>query len=217
MAIAFDTSGSGNAGGGSASFSLAAGAADNVAIILLSYDTGSGATDCSVTVDGNATTEIGSEFSGTGALANKRIMMFYYVDPPTTSVTYQATTTGTGNGIQFTAHIYSGVDTTDPVDSTGTGSGTSTTSATFSTTVVAENCWLASFIQTSAGGFAASTGTTLRENIAGAGAEGSGDSNGTVGTGSQSMAWTFNSGDYVGRILSIQPESATFTPKAIFF
>lgn len=63
------------------------------------------------------------------------------------------------------------------------------TSLTTSTTVVASNCWLVGHGRWDAGGIGAGTGTTFRKTQANTGS-GFFDSNGTVGTGSQSLQIT---------------------------
>lgn len=85
-----------------------------------------------------------------------------------------------GNGLS-----YSGVKQTGFPDSKATGVGTTATTITATTTVVASNCWLSAFIPLwQANTSTAGSGTTER------GAQSNRamyDSNGTVGTGSQSL------------------------------
>ena len=199
MAIAFDTSGSGT-GANSASVSLTAAAANEVAIIvvdLLSTDTIG-----TPTVGGSSTgvTQIGSDFTNSG----QTVRFYYLVNPPTTSSAYAVS--GATDGIQIYVELFSGASTTSPIDSNNTGTS-ATTNITLSTTVVASNCWLMSFFRCFGSGIndnAGGAGTTLRQTIA---SSSIGDSNATVGTGSQSMSWTGGRQTSHGFIISIAPPS----------
>ncbi len=86
--------------------------------------------------------------------------------------------------------------------------GTSTSFGTVSTTVVASNCWLVSYCVSSGGGsnYTMSTGT-IHLALSN---EASGDSGGTVGTGSQSLVYaTGSSTNWHAVILSIEPSPAS--------
>lgn len=107
------------------------------------------------------------------------------------------------------ATSYSGAQASSTVDSTATSNSTDT-SYVQTTTVVASNCWLVGFVYgwTTA---LAGAGTVLR----GAALDSArmADSNGTVGTGSQSLNWTLTvSQQKVGEIISIGPFVAPSGP-----
>jgi hypothetical protein len=88
---------------------------------------------------------------------------------------------------------YSGVKQSLPLDASGTGTATST-SGSVSVTVVASNCWLVGGIRGNAGG-ASSDGSGTTSRSGGPVGDTSSqicisDSNGTVGTGAQTLNWT---------------------------
>lgn len=204
MAIAFDKSDS-TSGTTSATVSLAAAAANETAIIFVFYGH-VGASFNSVTVDGSAATQIGSEFVetvGGGFVGSWRA--YYKYNPSTSAVNYTFTVNDLGDaGTRIYVCLYSGT-ATDPTDSSAGGEIASDTTLTLSTTVVASGCWLASAARRfNNGTISAGTGSTMRDafNVANI----VGDSNGTVGTGSQSMAWNLTeSGPMAGFIVSIEP------------
>lgn len=115
--------------------------------------------------------------------------------------------------IQGFGESYSGVDQTNPIDSFNTGdSGPGVTTYTASTTVVGSGCWLASFFNLfsgSAGPLTAGTGSTRRANDTNFTSSAIFDSNGTVGTGSQSMQANWSGGDSGSAVIcSIAPVAA---------
>lgn len=103
---------------------------------------------------------------------------------------------------------YSGCAQTEAVDSHAktTGSFSASTNVASTTTVVASNCWLVMGTSNGTGSPVAGSGTTLRLNNGGLGF-GILDSNGTVGTGAQSLNWQVNvgAGDYSMCIFSFAP------------
>lgn len=107
---------------------------------------------------------------------------------------------------------YSGVKQTGFPDSTATGVGTTATTITASTTVVASNCWLTMTLPFwQANSSTAGTGTTIRGTQSNRAMY---DSNGTVGTGSQSLVATCDInpvGSYYS-IVSIAPFVAASGP-----
>lgn len=93
----------------------------------------------------------------------------------------------------------------DSSASQGNGGATST-SRTGSTTVVASNCWLFMAAVNNVEASTAGSGTTLRGTQTGTGRLGAFDSNGTVGTGSQSLVANITSaGHWAHIIASIAP------------
>jgi hypothetical protein len=104
------------------------------------------------------------------------------------------------------AASYTGVHQVSPIDSFNTATA-SATSITPSTTVVGSDCWLVMGLKTDGGDPAAGTGTTDR--ISNGFGLGHFDSNGTVGTGSQSLQATFvASVNWAAVIASIAPSAA---------
>ena len=133
--------------------------------------------------------------------------IWYLINPATGANNIVVSRTGTTGGMSSTAASYTGAKQSGQPDSSNTGSVTPGTQLTISTTVVASNCWLVMWTDTSAAGETAGTGTTLRQ----AGSDGSDmwDSNGTVGTGAQSLQINATSGNLVGAIISIAPSVDT--------
>lgn len=199
MAIAFDKSGSGTNGGATATVSLDAAATNELAVIFVKGPTA--ASFSNVTVDGVAATQIGSTFDWN---SENTLAAYYFVNPPTSSVTYSATTS-VADGINIFVQLYSGADIPN---ANNTGSDTGSTNITLSVVVPTNNSWLASqFLCTGSGANtnAGGAGTTVRQTIA---SNSSGDSNTAVGTGSQSMAWTGGRLRSSGFIVAIPPTGA---------
>lgn len=115
------------------------------------------------------------------------------------------TLTETGSTFSFlSATSYSGCNSTNPDSNNGSNNGGVTTaSLTMSTTVVASSCWLAGSIYGGAS-FTAGAGTTRRTNTS----TGLFDSNGTVGTGSQSLVMNQANDFIAANIVSIAPAAA---------
>lgn len=174
MAIAIDSQNKSTAA--SAAFNNAAG---NL-LIVFSYV--SGGSTSGVTYNGVSMTQVQTESSGAG---RQSLSAWILKSPATGSNTLAVTNSGTFT--EWFALSYSGCDTagTQP-DSSHLDTGSGTGPLTGTTTVVASNCWLVIGSADSQGGETAGTGTTLRQTDTGNGIV-SGDSNATVGTGSQSL------------------------------
>lgn len=208
MAPAFDAVGSDyeyNVSTTGCQFNMAATASGGIAIIFLAYNPAAQGVDWAntPTVNGVSATQIGTPYNYSGT---QYLRAYYFLDPPTSSVAYIASTDNVGvdRDIEMLAAIYTDANQTGQVDSSNTGTGTPT--ATLTTTVVASNCWLVSIGRnTTFGTVNVGTGTTNRKTGVSANI---GDSGGTVGTGSQSMAWTQASGDTFGFVVSIKPTAA---------
>ena len=127
--------------------------------------------------------------------------LFYLLNPATGANNVVVTVTS-AESMWSSAESLTGALQSGQPDSQATGTGT--TSVTLSTTVVLANCWLVSTAESHAANLAASTGTTSRNLQNSTYGEGIGDSNGTVGTGAQTMAWT-GSDPMAGVIASIAP------------
>jgi hypothetical protein len=103
----------------------------------------------------------------------------------------------------------SGAQQTDTPDSKNTATSASTASLSVSTTVVAANSWLVAFSHGTC--LTAGAGTNVRSETTADGYV-SGDSNGTVSTGSQSLVFTNGAaGAVTALILSIAPASNAYT------
>lgn len=211
--IAFDKSGVASSGGThTVTVTLAAAATSEVALIWIDYDPAD--TFSTLTVGGSSTgvTQVGTEFQMGGG-ANRKGRLYRLVNPPTGSSAYSFTTTGSDANPFMNVALYSGVDQTNPIDSSNTGSATQ--NVTLSTTVVAANAWLVGFVWWfGVGGITATagTGTTIRSSLVNVSA--GGDSNATVGTGSQSLVFNTSSGSITigGYIVSLKPTTVAFNP-----
>lgn len=190
------------------SVSLAASGTDRIAIIFVrALVTGSTqAWFNTPTVDGNAATQIGSDYNPTG---DTWMRAYYYLNPPTTSVAYTVSTDdiSVDRDISMQVLLYSGVNQTSPIDTNNTG--TATGNLTLSATAGGNNCLLASMSRnTGSGPMTAGAGTTIR------GSEVSmscGDSNTPVASGSQSMTWNAGGSTSFGIIVAIAPVSSSTT------
>lgn len=210
-AIAFDKAGAGQ-DTNSASVSLAAAATNEVAVIFVMYQVSS-CSFSSLTVGGSSTgvTQMGTEFTNGDSVWH--IRSYYIYNPPTSSTAYTFTTTGAGCTNEMQVLLYSGANSTQP-DSYSSGMGT--VPITLTTTVVAAGSWLVSAVVNRVHlGITAGTGTVKRVGDS-ADQFGSGDSNGTVGTGSQSMGWTGPAGTTQGGpIISLAIAAPPATPTSI--
>ncbi len=208
--IAFDTSGKNvPADAQHATVSLAAAATNEIAIVYAQYSTASGLASVKVNGSSSGLVQIGStlNFSST----NQNLNVYYYLNPPTSSVAY-AVTGNSSDSVSVWVEIFSGTaQSAAAIDSFNSYSDAASASLTESTTVIATGCWLASYYQTTGSGtnnVTAGTGTTARQiNLSTA----IGDSNGTVGTGSQSMGWNGARTTSSGFIVSLAPPAATVT------
>ena len=92
------------------------------------------------------------------------------------------------------------------IDSSATNSGSSVTTFTLTTTVVASNCWLVACSRNTSGSDVTISGQgSIRLNESGAVGGIAYDSNGTVGTGAQSLVFTQGSANVGGVIVSLAP------------
>jgi hypothetical protein len=100
------------------------------------------------------------------------------------------TLSGTADFALGMAESLTGAAQSSPVDSHNRSlDNSATTTETANTTVIASGCWLVGFgWSRSSGTITAGSGTTIR--LAGVTAVGIGDSNGTVGTGSQTLNYS---------------------------
>jgi hypothetical protein len=164
------------------------------------------------TLSANTYNSVAFTDSGAGARTanqnNCRVYLRYLVNPSSGSNTLSCTYTNSATNGVMLAVLYTGCKQTGQPDSFNSGAG-GASSLTASTTVVATGCWLSLAMASMAGAdsVVAGTGTTER------GSTGSpdgffGDSNGTVGTGSQSMSVTMTLDNYGFIIMSIAPAAS---------
>lgn len=148
------------------------------------------------------------------------VKMFYYLSPPSGSQTVAvsgASGAGGGNGTGYQWVAYSGFAQSGQPDSSGKTNypGSATASLTLTTTVVASNCWLiAGWAHQNTTGISY-TGLTQRVDTIPENAYGIADSNGIVGTGSQSGTINFSPNQTNNGIIASFCEAAsaaTFNP-----
>jgi hypothetical protein len=206
FAIAFDTSANGaTSASGAISWSHTVTGSNTFGVVYLFQN--NPADDITVTFNSVSMTKAAT--SQQSADTNK--MSLFYLASPTTG-----TISGAGNAATtyFTGGSESFSGAPGGLDSVATNNPAAGTTLTLTTTVVAANCWLVSGCRLSGQTVNAGTGTTKRQS--GGGADyGIGDSNATVGTGSQSMGWTHTSDNQGGIIISISPTAAGATPKKV--
>ena len=126
--------------------------------------------------------------------------------------------TGAASWRSFSSY-YTGASATQ-VDSSNTGTSTGTSNITVATTVVASNCWTIMMQKDIGGGITYSTSVGVMRVNTDAGGHAISDSNGTVGTGSQSTTLSGTGSPNHGAIaISIAPFVAvTSIPDArVFF
>lgn len=207
MAIAFDATSEGTVGA-DPSWSHTCSGADRLLIVLTGRTTDVVA---GVTYNGVAMTSITeTTYPGSGYAG---LQLWYLVAPSTGSNTI-AVDSGGNNGVSGFATSFTGVSQTSPIDSSNVNNNAvGTNSLTVSTTVVGSGCWLVGGCSNNSGtGVGGGTGTTVRNDNAFGVAMG--DSNAIVGTGSQSLIFTFATSNlFRGIVASIAP--TPFTPKII--
>lgn len=179
---------------------------------LTAYANPSGATLTGITYNSAAETSAGGPATPQG---NCRCHLYYKVAPDTGANNVTASfSPATDSGMVSVS--YTGAAQTGQPDSSASGNGTGAT-ITATTTVVAASCWLVAHMTLMNAGLAASTGATSRGIVTFQGTArcGTFDSNGTVATGSRSMAATGTSDNYGWVIMSIAP--AVFNVKPTMF
>ena len=145
------------------------------------------------TVAGASATLIASQ---AGNQDTGHISAFYYLSPPSGSQTVDVSGATGGNGVlNVTTYVwaaYSGAKQSGQPDSFASVAQTNTTAKVFSTTVVAANSWLVLCDVDQVSGFTNITGGTRRVAAAPDGGVFIGDSDGSVGTGSQSLTVNYS-------------------------
>lgn len=209
MAIAFDSYAVGN--GSSKTWSHTCSGLSRILIVnILDYDDGYD-TVTAVTYNGVSMTKFGT----TGGYASP----WYLINPATGTNTISVTSPGAASAIIAQSVSYTGVKQSGFPDSLIQTNSPGSSPYTMTTTVVASNCWLVSFCffvngsqylsmssnRTDRGQLQTSPASRWYDMLAS-------DSNGTVGTGSQSTVITIPSGGVAGfgywSILSLAPYTA---------
>lgn len=149
-----------------------------------------------------------SEVFHQAVLGDRWMSVWELTGPATGANNVVITSSIVASAIGGVAASYTGVNQATMVDSSNSGTASSAGGITVSTTVIASNCWTVMGVRNNVG--AASAGaapSTLRigatDGLAWL------DSNGTVGTGSQSLEATGTTADWAAIIISIQPPTGT--------
>lgn len=121
----------------------------------------------------------------------------------------------TGSTFSYiSATSYTGCASSQPDSTNGSDNGgAKTSSLTLSTTVVASNCWLVGSIY-GGGSYSGGSGTTKRTTSFSTAIM---DSNGTVGTGSQSLVMNQGNDFVAANIVSIAPHTTAAVNSGFFF
>lgn len=182
MAIAFDADdGSSDTGGAATSltYSHTCSGTDRILFVSVGLNT-NGDNVTGVTYNGVAMTQIATATAN----ASNRSYLYYLINPATGSNNV-VVSLGSASNVYSSSASYTGAKQSTQPDSNATNT-TSSTPLTLSTTVVGSGCWIVSTCM-DLDGQSPGTGTTGRT---GASTAQIGDSNGVVGSGSQSLGWT---------------------------
>ena len=217
MAIARDATSEGNAASGeSLTFSHVNGAISNTVLLVGFIIEVIGDPAPAVTYGGVSMTQAVVENN----VALGWVYIYYLAGPATGDNNVVIDWTGSAANHAISSS-YTGCSQTGIPDSSATGEVAAGSSPlTVSTTVVADNCWLACFGASNLQTIAVGTGTNLVNDTNG-GYGLFGDSNGVVGTGSQSQQVTWGGSNNVELVvISFAPVAApagsTFVPKISF-
>lgn len=209
--IQFDASAaaSGSTGGSANTWSHTCTGSNRLLIVVLTGPPDSGAySGNAVTYNGISMTEIGHTAvdNGTG---DWYVSMWYLLNPA--SGTNTVSFTGSNN-LAGSSASYTGVNQSGQPDGSATANsaGSAVTTKTFTSTVTASNCWQILGFRAMTAGWSAGAGTLLRQNSNNSYNQIL-DSNGTVGTGSQSLIATGSSDKVGGVIASFAPVGNSYT------
>jgi hypothetical protein len=205
MAIAFDSSAAATAstGGSANTWSHTCNGSNRLLIVVFTGPPDSGSyTGNACTYNGVSMTEVGHT-AVDNSTGDWYVSMWYLINPA--SGTNTISFTGSNN-LSGSSASYTGVKQTGQPDGSAVlnSGGSSVASKTFTNTVTASNCWQILGLRTMVQVWSAGSGTLLRQNgyntynqIY--------DSNGTVGTGSQSLIASGTSDKVGGIIASFAP------------
>lgn len=198
FAIAYDASGSNTFGASPRTWTHTCTGSDGK--LFITPNSTSNQTPSSVTYNSASATQV----STIQVVANAYDMTMFYKDSPSTGANTVSVTCGSSVG--GGSFSYTGCAT--GIDSSAKGLDAGTTLITGTTTVVAANCWL--IMTGTSGGTNPTSGTGTTVRLQWQGGTATGDSNGTVSTGSQSLVFNTthltNEGGYV--IASFAPAGA---------
>lgn len=205
FAIAFDAVGSNNAGSTSPTTANVTVSGSNRLMMLRTGSVSD--TDTAYTYNGDGFTAVPSGKSSYLGAAREGVALYYLIAPDTG--TNSLSVSHSSNGKRIWGVSYTGAHQSTPIDSsTNAAPGGAATTTSPTTTVVAANCWLFAGVSTDQGGETAGASTTERGSAAGGSI--TVDSNGTVGTGSQSLNVTHSStSTRAYAIASIAPVGST--------
>lgn len=157
-----------------------------------------------VTYNSVAMTLIGkTSYPGVG---RQGVALFYLINPTSGANTVSVTGSSTVSGFSSS---FTGAQQSGQPDSFAATNPADGANLVMTTTVVASNCWLVACEADGAGGETAGAGTTIRQTHSFALTLS--DSNGTVGTGSQSLTINFASNKRAGIVASFSPAAAAAT------
>lgn len=174
---------------------------------LLDQSGGGASLITGVTYNGVAMTRVGT------VLADRWTTLWVLANPATGANNVVATASSS-TVIGGASVSYTGAKQTAQPDSSNTGTS-ATAALTVSTTVVLTNCWIVSVFRSAAHNIVNSSGFTVRQSQF-TGTLVVGDSNGTVGTGSQSVSVTDDGASaFAGIIASMAPATAGVSNSAM--
>ena len=210
MAIAFDAAAGAKDGSAvvtSLTFAHTCTGSDRILVVTAGTNSTTSPTVDAVTYNGVSATEVNEQSNG--AL---RLALWYLIAPATGAnnvvVTWSGVATGLGQQLNAISVSYTGAKQTGQPDSNGSQTFSSATSVAVSTTVVASDCWLSGSLQGSAGEMINGTGPETQRGVDQFNQIAI-DTNGTVGTGAQTLDWTWSSADTgLGLVMSIAPVAA---------
>jgi hypothetical protein len=210
--IAFDAAAGGSNGGAGGNFDftgLTIGSGSNRAIVVTITANANSTQITGATWDQGGTNQAMTQVGGSQIGGSARYMwLFLLLGPTSGNKTLRVFQSG-GDYIQVAAASYTGVQQTGQPDSQADHAG-QTPPVTATTTVVAANCWLIGGASDASTGstLAAGSGTSLRATDSPNNIEAIFDSNGTVGTGSQSLHINNPGGSgTVWNVLSLAPDT----------
>lgn len=212
MAIAQLGSGAtGNTSGSSSSNSITIPSGTDLLVVYayrMRTAGGTSAAPTSVTIAGNAMTDLG--LTPTGEQNSGWGKMYYYLSPPSGAQTLAAS--GSGGSSEQTGCDWwaiSGAKQSGQPDSSGFTNSSATTALALTTTVVAPNCWaVIGFLNQGSTPSSYTNGTSRQFTVPNNGV-GVADSNGTVSTGSFTITVNQTSNLCNGIIASFAPATTT--------
>ena len=200
MSIAYDATSGGNGTGTSLTYAHTCSTGDDRILFVGINITDNTDSVTGVTYAGSAMTLVNKR-SGTNAF-----LYLYYIIAPATGANNVVVSTSASKQIVAVGSSYTGAAQTGQPDSSATVKNTSGTSLVLQTTVVASNCWLVC-IKAETAPNTLTNGSIRTGQINGTA---NGDSNATVGTGSQNLTWTHDEHSAGGIIASFAPASSGF-------